>query len=259
MEDFSKVVATLGIPILLFFIAQIAVVFFIGGGSSSRLRRNTKLQLVGARDRPCGSRISLRGRVDTHSFRIRPPSDVDSFSSYRVASCGGARTLAGLNRRAEQAGDGKPFPVSSRLTSVARFRILHTRPRPRIGLPLLKRSLKECDTLPSWRISSIRLRPPNEFRQSTARTDAAVSPSAFSWFSSARQTSGASSGIRGQLELPRMSEPEHPNQRTRRGTSTSLSLSVCVSFFFNSETLSVSLLIDYSFRSVCALWRSAEK
>lgn len=40
----------------------------------------------------------------------------------------------------EQVGDGKPYPVSSRLTSVARFRILPSRPRPRIGLPFLKRS-----------------------------------------------------------------------------------------------------------------------
>lgn len=48
MEDFPKVVAALGIPILLFFIAQIVVVFFIGGGSSSRLRRNTKSQFFGA-------------------------------------------------------------------------------------------------------------------------------------------------------------------------------------------------------------------
>ena len=48
MESIPEVIEVLGFPILAFFLAQIFVVFLIGGGSSSILRRNTRSQLVGA-------------------------------------------------------------------------------------------------------------------------------------------------------------------------------------------------------------------
>ena len=48
MENIPEVIGVLGIPILIFFLAQIIIVFLIFGGSSSRLRRNIRSQLIGA-------------------------------------------------------------------------------------------------------------------------------------------------------------------------------------------------------------------